>query len=129
MKAVLPVKMGRIEKYFERAKTFLVLEIEDQTVKNGGFFSVDPRQSTCEQLIGPMQSAGVELVIANKITARASRSLEEKGFRVITGACGPVMDVVRRIVREHMFTQESSFGRFPEKRRRISPLNNEEKRA
>jgi len=121
MKAVLPVKMGRIEKYFERAKTFLVLEIEDQTVKNGGFFSVDSRQSTCEQLIGPMQSAGVELVIVDKITVRASRFLEEKGFRVIIGARGPVMDVVRRIVCEHRFTQGSFPGRFPEKKKDSLP--------
>ncbi|MCL6447075.1 MAG: hypothetical protein K6U04_02815 [Armatimonadetes bacterium] len=98
MKAALPVKMGRVDKYFERAKTFLILEVEGHTIKNKHFFSVNPHQSNHGQLIKPFQNTGVKLIIVDKISAKANQALKESGFQVITGVRGPVTEAVQRII-------------------------------
>lgn len=98
MKAALPVKMGRIDKYFERAKTFLILEIEGSTIKKKNFFSINPRQSNYGQLVGPFQNAGIKLIIVDKISAKLNQKLKGNGFQVITGARGPVSEVVQRLI-------------------------------
>jgi len=103
MKAALPVKMGRIDKYFERAKTFLILEIEGTTIKKKHLFSINPRQSNYGQLIYPFQNSGVKLIIVDKIDAKVNQTLKENGFKVITGARGPVTEVVQRIIHGRRF--------------------------
>ncbi len=98
MKAALPVKMGRVDKYFERAKTFLILEVEGRAIKKKHFFSVNPHHSNHEQLIKPFQNTGVKLIIVDKINAKANQALKENGFQVITGARGPIKEAVQRII-------------------------------
>ncbi|WP_194174952.1 NifB/NifX family molybdenum-iron cluster-binding protein [Desulfofundulus thermobenzoicus] len=81
MKVALPVKMGLVDKYFERAKTFLILEIEGTAMKKS-FFSVNPSQSNRKQVIELFQKSGVKLIIVDKIGTKAKQTLSENGFQV-----------------------------------------------
>ncbi|WP_027356179.1 NifB/NifX family molybdenum-iron cluster-binding protein [Desulfofundulus thermocisternus] len=103
MKVALPVKMGLVDKYFERAKTFLILEIEGTAMKKS-FFSVNPSQSNRKQVIELFQKSGVKLIIVDKIGTKAKQTLSENGFQVITRVRGPVTEIAQRIIQEKHLT-------------------------
>lgn len=98
VKLALPVKMGRVEKHFERAKTFLILEVENAAIKKKHFFSVNPHQSNHGQLVKSFQNSGVKLIIVDNISAKANQTLKESGFEVITGNRGDIAEVVQKII-------------------------------
>lgn len=99
MKLAMPFEQGRLNQHFGRSREFVIVEVENGTIKSKKNVSADGLMHNHEGLAGLIKNEGVNVVITGGIGAKALSALEESGLRVITGAEGDIDKVVGSFVR------------------------------
>ena len=108
MKLAMPFENGKVNQHFGRSREFIVVDVEDGTIKARKIVSADQLQHNHEGLAGLMKSEHVDVVITGGIGAKALIALEESGLRVISGASGSIEETVVSFVRGELDTGKAS---------------------
>lgn len=110
MRVALPVDNGNVNQHFGRSNEFAVIEIEGTDIKDSKIISAANLAHNHEGLAGLLKNEKVEVVIVGGIGPRAQTALEECGIKVITGAEGPINDVVKLYARGQLVSRPVSCG-------------------
>ncbi|WP_050607792.1 NifB/NifX family molybdenum-iron cluster-binding protein [Clostridium niameyense] len=96
MKIAMPKNGENINQHFGKSKSFAVMTIEDDNVKNVKEISAETLQHNHGGLSKLLVEEGVELVITGGIGQGAYDALKQEGLKVIRGASGKIEDVVEK---------------------------------
>jgi len=84
MKFAIPIVNGILTMHFGHAKEFVIIEVEDNKIKNKT--SLEPPPHAPGVLPKWIDELGVNVIIAGGMGATAMQLFEASGIKVITGA-------------------------------------------
>lgn len=96
MKIAMPKNEENINQHFGKSKSFAVITVEDDNVKNTKEISAEALQHNHGGLSELLVEEGVELVITGGIGQGAYDALKQEGLKVVRGASGKIEDVVEK---------------------------------
>lgn len=99
MKIAVTTWGNRVSPVFDSARTLLIAEVADQTVKNPVYESFSPEN--LPELTAILHSAGVSTLICGAISTRPANTIVDDHIRLISFVSGNAMEILRGFARRH----------------------------
>ncbi len=105
MRIAIPAEDNRglessVSRHFGRAKYFVFVDIEDNEIKGYEVVEVPFEEHGPGDLPGFVKEHGGEVVLAYGMGRKAVSYFNELGIAVVTGAYGPIKDVVKAFIEQ-----------------------------
>ncbi len=105
MRIAIPAEDDRglesnVSGHFGRAKYFVFVDIEDNEIKDHKVVEVPFEEHGPGDLPGFVKEHGGEVVLAYGMGQRAVGFFNQLGIQVVTGAYGPIKDVVKAFIEQ-----------------------------
>lgn len=110
MKIALPNDNGQVNQHFGQSREFAILEVENQKVTGRKVVSAATLQHNHQGLADLLAAEKVEVVVLGGIGPYALEALEQKGFKVITGASGDIVATAEQYARGELISRGSACG-------------------
>lgn len=105
MRIAVPNDNGNVNQHFGQSKEFIICDVEGQSLVSQKAVSAEALQHNHGGLANLMSGENVEVVIVGGIGPYAIQALEQKGFKVITGAAGDIKTVVESFARGELVSR------------------------
>lgn len=110
MKIAVPNDNGNVNQHFGQSKEFIICDVEGQSMVGQKVASAESLQHNHGGLANLLSGENVEVVILGGIGPYALEALEQKGFKVITGASGEIKSVVEAYARGELVSRRVVCG-------------------
>lgn len=98
MKIALPNNRDMVNQHFGMSKSFVIVTVENKEIANVEEISSEKFQHQHEGLANLLLENGVEVVITGGIGQGAINGLKTNGLKVVKGASGEYMDVIKEYI-------------------------------
>lgn len=95
MKIAMPCKCGRVNEHFGTSEEFIIFETDKDKVTGSKVISNQDLCHNHEGLAGLLKDEGVEIIITGGIGKPMIVALQQRGFKIITGASGEAQTVAQ----------------------------------
>ncbi|MEH0022347.1 MAG: NifB/NifX family molybdenum-iron cluster-binding protein [Desulfobacter sp.] len=93
MKIAITAWGNRVSPVFDSARTLLIAEIEEQTIKDKTY--VEFRPGDLQELTARLAQMNVSTLICGAISAKPTDTIAESRIRLISFVTGNVMDILK----------------------------------
>lgn len=110
MKIAIPNANGQINQHFGQSREFAVLEVENQKVVSQKTISAESLRHNHQGLADLLAGEKVDVVVVGGIGPYALEALEQRGFKVITGASGDIRAAAEQYARGELVSRGAVCG-------------------
>lgn len=110
MRIAFPSADGQINQHFGQSREFAVLEVENQKVVSQKIIPAESLRHNHQGLADLLAGEKVDVVVVGGIGPYALEALEQRGFKVITGASGDIRAVAEQYARGELVSRGAVCG-------------------